>query len=82
MMLNEKETFKDAMEVALENSKQTGKRYFILFPSIANPGFPKEDVFLTVPVLHEAALESDEINEVAFTVYPTGQVCWGYTKRH
>ena len=77
-MLNEKETFKDAMEVALENSKQTGKRYFILFPSIANPGYPKEDVFLIVPVLHEIALEPEELDDVAFTVHPNGEVHWGY----
>ena len=80
--MNEKETFKDAMQMALESSKQTGKRYFILFPSIVNPGFPKDDVFLIVPVIHEDLLELDQTDDVVFTVYPTGQVCWGYTKRH
>jgi len=80
-MMNEKEQFKDAMEVALDGSKLTGKKYYILFPSIANPGYPKENVFLIIPVLHETALQPEELDDVAFTVHPNGEVHWGNTPK-
>jgi hypothetical protein len=80
-MMNEKETFKDAMQVALDNAKKTGERYFILFPAIANPGL-RDVCHLLVPVLHESAIEPNELEDIAFTVYPNGTVCWGNTARH
>lgn len=80
--MNEKETFQDAMKVALDGAKSTGKRYFILFPEIANKGFSKESVHLLVPVIHEDALEGGEAEDIAFTVYPTGQITWGNTARY
>ncbi len=76
-MLSARETFIDSMRVALDGARQTNKRYFILFPSVANAGMSKQDVHLLVPVIHEDVLEADEVDDIAFTVYPSGRICWG-----
>jgi hypothetical protein len=81
--MTDREIFQDAFETALAESKKTGKRYLVLFPSIANKhhGSP-QDIFLIVPVVSEVCLDEVEKEDVAFTIYPTGQICWGYTILH
>lgn len=78
--MNDRETFKDAIETAIEAARKTGHRYFILFPSIANAGFREEDVHLLVPLLHQDAICPDEREDIAFTVFPNGVIRWGEHK--
>ena len=75
-MEKEKEAFQDAVQIALAEAKKTGKRYFILFPYIANPGVPSI-CHLIVPLLHEDAATGREREDIAFTVYPNGSITWG-----
>ena len=83
--LCEKDVFKDAMETAIAEAAKTGKRYFVLFPYIANviDGKPNGgEIFLGVPVIHEMAVEGDERQDIAFTVYPNGTVAYGETAQN
>jgi hypothetical protein len=75
MIRDSRRIFADAMETAIRMAKQTGKRYFVFFPSIANPGHQREDVFLIVPLVREDSLEpGDNRDEIAFTICPNGEI--------
>ena len=60
------DVFADAIAIAVQSAKQTGKDYHILYPYIANRHYPS--AYLVVPVVASNEIEPDEIVNVAITV--------------
>ena len=85
--MTDQESFRDSIESAIECAKKTGKKYFVFCPYIANKynhvGMEAGSlIHLVTGLVIEDAIQPEEVQDVAFTVYPTGVIRYGYVSRH
>lgn len=67
-------TFTYAFAKARNAAANTGARYYVLLPEVMNKGMGRDMVFLNVPIIHEDHASKEEIERIAFIVYPSGNV--------
>jgi len=70
------ETFAKSLNLAIKEAEQQNKRFFVLYPDIANPGI-EGMCHLLVGVVAEDALNHNEKKDVALTIFPDGAILPG-----
>lgn len=74
-MNSEREVFENAMDAAITQARLTGDRIFVLFPVIENQK-------LVVSIVQDGNQTAEQAQNIAFTIYPTGQIMFGNSAKY